>query len=73
MGEKVDDYRTLTSTELGSKVICENKDLLFEEVPEAYKDIGDVVDDLVKFGLIKVIAILKPLITYKMKSKNYEN
>jgi release factor H-coupled RctB family protein len=36
---KLSNYRTedLTHTELGSRVICEDKDLLFEEAPNAYK------------------------------------
>lgn len=50
-------------------VICESKDLLYEEASFAYKDIDVVIADLVKFGLIKVICTLEPLITYKLKNK----
>jgi len=57
----------LLQTKLGSHVICDDKDLLFEEAPEAYKNIETVVHDLEATGLIRVIAILKPLITYKVK------
>lgn len=57
----------LTHTELGSRVVCEDKDLIFEEAPQAYKKIDSVVNDLVNAGLIKVIAILRPVITYKTR------
>jgi release factor H-coupled RctB family protein len=48
-------------------VICEDKDLLYEEAPQAYKNIDDVVADLIKADLIVVVASFKPLITYKMR------
>ena len=54
-------------TELGSHVICEDKELLYEEAPQAYKNISVVIDDLVDAGLIDVIAILKPVVTYKVR------
>ncbi len=55
----------LRQTELGSRVICGDKDLLYEEAPQAYKDIHSVVADLQLFGLATVIARLLPVITYK--------
>ena len=58
---------SLTTTDLGSRVICENKDLLYEEVPAAYKEIEAIIADLKTFKLISVIAIFKPLITYKTR------
>jgi release factor H-coupled RctB family protein len=57
----------LARTELGSRVICENKELLFEEAPQAYKNITIVIDDLVKAGLVTVAAVMKPLVTYKVR------
>jgi len=62
---------SLTTTDLGSRVICENKDLLYEEVPAAYKEIESIIGDLKSFKLISVIAIFKPLITYKTRVVNY--
>lgn len=50
-------------------VICENEDLLYEEAPYAYKDVGAVIEDLVEANLIQIIAIMKPVITYKCKEK----
>lgn len=61
---KQDDF---CKTPLGSRVICENKDLIFEEAPQAYKNIETVVQDLLDRHLIKVIAILRPVITYKTR------
>jgi release factor H-coupled RctB family protein len=46
-------------------VICEDRRLLVEEAPEAYKDCGKVVEDLVGFGLATRVASLKPLVTFK--------
>jgi release factor H-coupled RctB family protein len=57
----------LARTDLGSHVICEDKDLLYEEAPQAYKSITIVIEDLVHAGLIDVLAILKPLVTYKVR------
>ena len=59
--------KALTQTALGSAVICENRDLLYEEAPEAYKKIESVIDDMVQAGLIRVLATLRPVITYKVR------
>ena len=57
----------LIRTSLGSHVICEDKDLLFEEAPQAYKNIDIVISDLVDAGLAEVLAVLRPLVTYKVR------
>jgi release factor H-coupled RctB family protein len=57
----------LVQTELGGVVICEDKALLYEEAPQAYKDITRVIADLVEAGLVRVVATLRPLITYKTR------
>jgi release factor H-coupled RctB family protein len=54
-------------TSLGSNVICECKDLIFEEAPQAYKNVSIVVQDLVDQDLAKVVAIFRPVITYKTR------
>lgn len=59
----------LTRTPLGGRVICEDKALMFEEAPEAYKDVAVVISDLQAFGLIDVVASLKPVITYKTRRR----
>ncbi len=61
-------HTELVQTGLGGSVICENRDLLYEEAPEAYKKIEGVVQDLVDAGLVSVIATLRPLITYKTRA-----
>ena len=57
----------LAQTALGGRVICEERDLLYEEAPAAYKNIEAVVQDLVAAGLVSVIATLRPLLTYKTR------
>eukprot|EP00826_Nyctotherus_ovalis_P064613 TRINITY_DN9482_c0_g1_i2.p1 TRINITY_DN9482_c0_g1~~TRINITY_DN9482_c0_g1_i2.p1 ORF type:complete len:495 (+),score=128.91 TRINITY_DN9482_c0_g1_i2:99-1583(+) len=57
----------LIKTELGSLVICENKELLYEEAPLAYKNINMVIEDLLRHKLIEVVAVMKPIVTYKYR------
>ena len=57
----------LVETPLGSRVICEERDLLYEEAPAAYKNIEAVIQDLVDGGLVSVIATFRPLLTYKAR------
>lgn len=69
--EKYPDMDRLKITEnLESHVICEDKHLIYEEHPQAYKTIDAVIDDLVEANLIRVIAKMRPLITYKTR-QNY--
>jgi release factor H-coupled RctB family protein len=58
----------LQRTGLGSHVICEDRRLIFEEAPEAYKDIAGVIADLEQAGLVRVIARLRPLLSYKVRA-----
>jgi release factor H-coupled RctB family protein len=57
----------LERTGLGSRVICEDRELIYEEAPQAYKDIHQVIADLVDAGLIDLVATVRPLITYKTR------
>ncbi|OJT16341.1 RNA ligase RtcB family protein [Archangium sp. Cb G35] len=59
----------LTRTSFKSHVICEDRDLLFEEAPPAYKAIDRVVQDLVDAGLVRVVATLAPVLTYKTRTR----
>ena len=45
-------------------------DLLAEEAPEAYKNIERVIADLVEFGLARVVATFRPLVTFKKAQSN---
>ena len=55
----------LSRTELGSRVICRDKQLIFEEAPQAYKSAESVVQCLVLAGLIIPVARLRPVLTLK--------
>lgn len=57
----------LAQTGIGGRVICEERDLLYEEAPAAYKNIEAVIQDLVDAGLVSVIATFRPLLTYKTR------
>ena len=59
----------LVQTPLGGRVICEERALLYEEAPAAYKNIKAVIQDLVDAGLVSVIATLRPLLTYKTRKQ----
>jgi release factor H-coupled RctB family protein len=58
----------LVQTSLGSRVICGERELLYEEAPAAYKNIEAVIQDLVDAGLVSVIATFRPLLTYKTRA-----
>ena len=58
---------SLTTTALGSEVVCTDVDLLVEERPEAYKDVGCVVDDMEDKGICKGVVVLRPVVTYKVR------
>lgn len=64
LGSKVrlDD---LVRGDIGSTLVCNDKALLFEEAPQAYKKADSIIQALSEFGLIKVVAKLKPVMTYK--------
>jgi release factor H-coupled RctB family protein len=55
----------LRRTPVGSRVVCGDRQLLFEEAPTAYKRIEQVIADLVDHGLATSIATTVPLVTYK--------
>jgi len=57
----------LQRTPLGGWVICEDKDLIYEEAPEGYKDVEIVVADLVQAGACNVIAWGIPRVSYKVR------
>ena len=59
------DRDTIRQTVLKSKVVCHDTELLFQEAPEAYKNIDDIINVLREHELIELVAALRPLITYK--------
>ena len=56
---------SLRRTAFGSVVVCEDKALIFEEAPQAYKSIDGVIAAMANAGLIEPVARLKPVLTYK--------
>lgn len=61
---RIDD---LQRTELGSHVICEDKALMYEEAPEAYKSIDSVIQAMLDAQLINLVARFYPVVTYKTR------
>lgn len=55
----------LEKTALGSRVICRDRELIYEEAPQAYKSVATVIEALQDAGLIRVLARLRPVLTYK--------
>lgn len=68
-----DSIQRLQRTKFNSIVICEDRELLMEEAPEAYKPIDRVIQDLVDHDLVKVIAMMKPIITYKFRRGGHDH
>ncbi|QDQ28014.1 RNA ligase RtcB family protein [Chitinimonas arctica] len=59
----------LSRTQLGSHVICQDRRLIYEEAPEAYKPIDSIVATLQQAGLIRLVARLRPVLTYKTRGE----
>jgi release factor H-coupled RctB family protein len=57
--------KDLYRTALGSRVVCGNKELLYDEAPQAYKKCETVISDMLDAGLIELIAKLRPVLTFK--------
>lgn len=57
----------LARTALGGRVVCEDRELLYDEAPQAYKDIAQVIADLETADLVETIAVYRPVLTYKVR------
>lgn len=57
---------SLRKSAIGSRVICSNTDLLYEEAPQAYKKSSDVLKALQEHELATPIAKLRPLVSIKV-------
>ncbi|KZV92464.1 release factor H-coupled R [Exidia glandulosa HHB12029] len=55
------------TTALGSEVVCEDRVLMLEERPEAYKDIETVVRDMEELGMARAMVKLRPVVSYKIR------
>lgn len=55
----------LTRTATGTRVVCDDADLLYEEHPDCYKPIEAVIAALEHHGAGRRVASLRPLVTVK--------
>lgn len=63
----LEDLSRINNKDLGIKnrLICGDRELLYQEHSKAYKDIEKVIGDMETLGMLKVVAIMKPILTYK--------
>ena len=59
----------LSRTTMGGRVICNDRALIYEEAPQAYKNVDSVLACLVGAGLARVVARSRPLLTYKTRGE----
>ena len=59
------DRAELARNPFGGMIVCADRNLIVEEAPEAYKSIDRVIADLADFGLARVVATFRPLVTFK--------
>jgi len=57
----------LRRTAMRSRVVCDDRELIFEEAPEAYKPIDSVIHALLDAGLVALVARLRPVLSYKTR------
>lgn len=50
-------------------VVCDEKELVWEEAPEAYKDVEVVGEEMVKCGVAVVVGRVLPRVTYKVRKE----
>jgi RNA-splicing ligase RtcB len=53
----------------GTWVVCEDKKLVWEEAPDAYKDIKAVANDLAGYGLVEIMGWCEPRVSYKVRTE----
>ncbi len=62
---KRSDIEAMQRIPFGGRIICEDRDLLIEEAPLAYKSSRAVVADLKATGAAVPVATINPLLTFK--------
>lgn len=67
--QRVATSAQLSRTGLGGRVICNDRALIYEEAPQAYKNVSSVLDCLVGAGLARVISRSRPVLTYKTRGE----
>ncbi|OAK98985.1 release factor H-coupled R [Phaeosphaeriaceae sp. SRC1lsM3a] len=53
----------------GTWVICDEKDLVWEEAPDAYKDVELVGQDLVDAGVAEIVGRCRARVSYKVRKE----
>jgi len=72
LGQKYKDQNILeprSSDPEGTWVICDEKDVVFEEAPEAYKDVEAVGQDLADAGAANIVGWCRARISYKVRKE----
>lgn len=64
--EKVYTKKALRENQRIGNLVYREKSVIFEEAPEAYKNIDRVIEDMLENEMVELVATLKPLITYKV-------
>ncbi|WP_170335417.1 RNA ligase RtcB family protein [Ruegeria arenilitoris] len=62
---KKSDIETMQRTSFGGRILCEDRDLLIEEAPLAYKSAKSVAGDLERTGAAYSVGEFHPLLTFK--------
>lgn len=63
--EKVYSKKYVRQNNMKCNLMYNDKNVIYEEAPEAYKNIDRVIQDMLDEKMIEVVATLKALITYK--------
>ncbi|TIX88516.1 RNA ligase RtcB family protein [Rhizobium sp. P44RR-XXIV] len=66
------EREALLRNQWGGIAICDDRKLAVEEAASAYKNAGQVLEDLAGHGLVRPLASMKPLITYKKTSVDHD-
>ncbi|KAL1653420.1 hypothetical protein SLS61_003929 [Didymella pomorum] len=53
----------------GTWVVCDEKNLVFEEAPDAYKDVQAVGQDLVDAGVANIVGWCRARVSYKVRNE----
>lgn len=62
---KRSDIDAMQRTPFGGRILCDDRDLMVEEAPLAYKSATAVVADLERMGVARSVAEFHPLLTFK--------
>lgn len=62
---KKSDILAMQRTSFGGRILCEDRDLLIEEAPLAYKSAKSVTEDLQRTGAARRAAEFHPLLAFK--------